>query len=301
MKRSNFLLNTLKETPKEAVVTSHKLMLRAGMIKQLTSGIYSYLPLALRSIRRIERIIREELDASGCQELAMPMVQPSELWIESGRWKNYGKELLRFTDRKENHYCLGPTHEEVITDIVRREVRSYKELPLNLYQIQNKFRDEIRPRFGLMRGREFIMKDAYSFHIDSDQCHETYWEMYETYKRIFQRCGLEFRPVEADAGAIGGDYTHEFHVLAQSGEDEILSCTSCDYAANAERCETRSVPALTLNGDVPKPERIKTPNQKSIEDVATFLKVAPQQCIKTLLYKADEQLIGAMILGQDLV
>jgi len=297
MKRSQFLLNTLKETPKEAVVISHILMLRAGMIRQLTAGIYSYLPSALRSLRKIERIIREELDAAGCQELLMPMVQPAGLWEESGRWKFYGKELLRFKDRKNNDYCLGPTHEEVITDIVRHEVRSYKELPVNLYQIQSKFRDEIRPRFGLMRGREFIMKDAYSFDLDEAASSASYRLMYDAYKRIFTRCGLDFRPVEADSGAIGGSYTHEFHVLAGSGEDLILSCNHCDYAANVERCDIR-IPAPYQPENAPTaPAEVATPSRKTIEEVSAFLKVAPSACFKTLVYRADERLVGAVVPG----
>lgn len=298
MKRSSFLLNTLKETPKEAVVTSHILMLRTCMIKQLTSGIYSYLPLALRSLRKIENIIREELDAVGCQELLMPVVQPADLWVESGRWRDYGKELLRFKDRKGNDYCLGPTHEEVVTDIVRREVRSYKDLPCNFYQIQTKFRDEIRPRFGLMRGREFLMKDAYSFDVDDRHADRSYWLMYEAYKRIFQRCGLDFRPVEADPGAIGGNFTHEFHVLAGSGEDLIFSCDNCDYAANAERCELVAGKASSMGGTPDDPVAVATPSRKTIEAVASFLKVEPEACIKSLLYRTDEdQLAVALIPG----
>lgn len=296
MKRSQFLSNTLKETPKEAVVTSHILMLRACMIKQLTAGIYSYLPLALRSLRKIENIIREELDAVGCQELLMPVVQPGEIWEESKRWQEYGKELLRFTDRKDNDYCLGPTHEEVITDIVRREYRSYKELPVTFYQIQTKFRDEIRPRFGLMRGREFMMKDAYSFDVDAAGCDKSYWVMYEAYKRIFQRCGLTFRPVEADSGAIGGDYTHEFHVLAQSGEDLILSCNQCEYAANSERCELRNPNAMDTRG-AHDGEVVNTPGVKSIQALCEFMNVAPHETVKTMLYLADGHPVGAMIPG----
>jgi len=295
VRRSRYMLNTLKETPKEAVVVSHQLMLRACMIKQLASGIYTYLPLGLRSLQKIESIVREEMDRVGCQELLMPAVQPSELWEESGRWREYGRELLRIRDRKENDYCFGPTHEEVITDIVRREVRSYKDLPMNLYQIQSKFRDEIRPRFGLMRGREFIMKDAYSFDTSAESCDRSYWEMYEVYRRIFSRCGLVFRPVEADSGVIGGSYTHEFHVLAQSGEDEILSCDRCDYAANVERCELRDVtPGQAVELE---PRLVETPNCKTIEEVSAFLGVSPQQCVKSLLYRVDDQLVAVFIPG----
>ena len=297
MKRSRFLLNTLKETPKEAVVISHQLMLRAGMIRQVSAGIYSYLPFALRSMRKIEQIVREELHAAGCQELSMPTVQPAGLWEESGRWKAYGKELLRFHDRKDNAYCLGPTHEEVITDIVRHEVRSYKDLPLNLYQIQTKFRDEIRPRFGLMRGREFLMKDAYSFDVDMDACTQSYWEMHAAYTRIFSRCGLAFRPVEADPGAIGGSVTHEFHVLANSGEDLILSCSNCDYAANVERCEVVVPEPSPLTGHAPAVEEVATPHTKTIDQLTKLLDVPASSCLKTLLYKADDRPVGVVIAG----
>ena len=232
MKVSQLFFKTLKEIPKEAQITSHQLLFRAGMIQKLASGVYNYLPLALRSIRKIENIIREELEKKGAQEVLMPMVQPAELWEESGRWNYYGPELLRFKDRKGGDFCLGPTHEEVITDMVRRQLKSYKQLPWNLFQIQGKFRDEIRPRFGLMRGREFIMKDGYSFDIDEENAKKTYKKMYDAYNNIFQRCGLKFKAVDAATGAIGGDMSHEFQVLADSGEDAILSCNHCDYAAN---------------------------------------------------------------------
>ena len=237
MKQSKLLLQTLRETPKDADVVSQQLMMRAGMIQKQAAGIYSYFPLALRSIRKFEAIVREELEKDGCQEILMPAVQPAELWEESGRWKFYGKELLRFQDRKDAWFCLGPTHEEVVTDMVRRTVRSYKQLPMNVFQVQSKFRDEIRPRFGLMRGREFIMKDGYSFHATDADCDREYWAMFEAYKRIFSRLGVKFRPVEADSGAIGGSFTHEFHVLAGSGEDAILSCDACDYTSNIEKTE----------------------------------------------------------------
>ena len=223
---SKILIPTLKEDPADAEVVSHKLLVRAGFIRQVSRGIYDYFPLALRVIRKIEQIVREEMDRAGAQELLMPITAPAELWQESGRWEMYGKELLRFKDRHERDFCLGPTHEEIVTDLVRRSVRSYRELPFNLYQIQTKFRDEVRPRFGLMRGREFIMKDAYSFHTDVEDCRREYDNMYETYKRIFSRCGLRFRPVEADTGAIGGSQSHEFQVLAESGEDAIVSCNT---------------------------------------------------------------------------
>ena len=242
MKQSKLLIRTLRETPRDADVVSQQLMMRAGMIQRVASGIYDYLPLALRSIRKFEGIVREELEKDGCQELLMPVVQPRELWEESGRWQFYGRELLRFQDRKDADFCLGPTHEEVVTDIVRKIITSYKQLPVNVFQIQSKFRDEIRPRFGLMRGREFIMKDGYSFHVDDADADREYWLMFEAYKRIFGRLGVKFRPVEADSGAIGGSFTHEFHVLAESGEDAILSCDTCEYTSNAEKTEAPALP-----------------------------------------------------------
>src|SRR6187401_478963 len=237
MKTSQLLIPTLRDDPGEAETVSHRLMLRAGLIRKVAAGIYTYLPLGLRVIRKIEQIVREEMNRAGAQELLMPISSPAELWQESGRWEKYGKELIRFKDRNDRDFCLGPTHEEIVTDLVRRSVRSYRELPFNLYQIQTKFRDEPRPRFGLMRGREFIMKDAYSFHPDVADCRREYENMYQTYKRIFGRCGLSFRPVEADTGAIGGSHSHEFQVLAESGEDAIVSCDNCDYAANVEQAE----------------------------------------------------------------
>jgi prolyl-tRNA synthetase len=244
MKQSRLLLQTYREAPRDADVVSQQLMMRGGMIQKVAAGIYDYLPLALRSIRKFENIVREELGRDGAQELLMPTVQPGELWQESGRWNVYGKELLRMKDRKGADFCLGPTHEEIVTDIVRKHIKSYKQLPVNLFQIQTKFRDEIRPRFGLMRGREFIMKDAYSFHVDDADADREYWRMFEAYKRIFRRLGVKFRPVEADSGAIGGSFTHEFHVLAGSGEDAILSCSVCEYTSNAEKTEA---PALPFN------------------------------------------------------
>ena len=272
MKQSKLLIQTLRETPKDADVISQQLMMRAGMISKVAAGIYNYLPPALRSIRKFEAIVREELDKDGCQELLMPMVQPAEIWQESGRWKFYGDELVRLCDRRGKsemaerrkrgekvderdfyNFCLGPTHEEVITGIVRDRVRSYKQLPMNLYQIQNKFRDERRPRFGLMRGREFTMKDGYSFHASDADCDREYWAMFDAYKRIFSRLGVKFRPVEADSGAIGGSFTHEFHVLAGSGEDAILSCNACDYTSNLEKTEAAAV----ANGDHGAPIELK--------------------------------------------
>jgi prolyl-tRNA synthetase len=242
MRLSKLLLQTYREAPRDADVISQQLMMRAGMIHKVAAGIYDYLPLALRSIRKFEQIVREELNRDGCQELLMPTVQPRELWDESGRWQFYGRELLRLKDRKDADFCLGPTHEEVVTDIVRKNVKSYKQLPITLYQIQTKFRDEIRPRFGLMRGREFIMKDAYSFHVDDADADREYWRMFDAYKRIFSRLGVKYRPVEADSGAIGGSFTHEFHVLAGSGEDAILSCSACEYTSNAEKTDAPVLP-----------------------------------------------------------
>src|SRR5690625_2605853 len=237
MRASRFLLSTSKETPADAEIISHQLMLRAGLIQRLASGLYTWLPLGLRVLRRVERIVREEMNRSGAVELLMPAVQPAELWQESNRWEQYGPELLRLKDRHQRDFCFGPTHEEVVTDLVRRELKSYKQLPVNFYQIQTKFRDEIRPRFGVMRAREFLMKDAYSFHLDQESLDETYQAMYEAYSRIFTRLGLEFRAVQADSGAIGGNYSHEFHVLADSGEDAIAIADGGDYAANVELAE----------------------------------------------------------------
>jgi prolyl-tRNA synthetase len=242
MHQSKQLISTYREAPRDADTISQQLMLRTGMIQKVAAGIYDYLPLALRSIRKFERIVREELERDGCQELLLPTVQPKELWDESGRWQFYGKELLRFRDRKDAEFCLGPTHEEVVTDVVRKVVKSYKQLPMNVYQIQTKFRDEIRPRFGLMRGREFIMKDGYSFHVDDADADREYWRMFEAYSRIFRRLGVKFRPVEADSGAIGGSFTHEFHVLAGSGEDAILSCSQCEYTSNVEKTAAPRLP-----------------------------------------------------------
>jgi prolyl-tRNA synthetase len=289
---------TLREEPAEAEVISHKLMLRAGMIQKLASGIYNYLPPGLRVVRKIEEIIRQEMAQSGAVELLMPGVIPAELWKESGRWDYYGPELLRLKDRKNNDFCLGPTHEEVIVDVVRRNIRSYRDLPLNLFQIQSKFRDEVRPRYGLMRGREFIMKDAYSFHTSEESLDETYWRMHAAYSTIFTRCGVEFRPVEADSGAIGGSVTHEFHVLADSGEDTIASCDSCDYAANIERAESRVLtPPQGLQCAEPTP--IATPATTSIEALCALLNVPMTQTVKTLIYSVNhgEYLVAACIRG----
>jgi prolyl-tRNA synthetase len=298
MRYSQYLLNTLKETPADAEVISHQLMMRAGMIRKVAAGIYNYLPLGLRSIRKVERIVREEMDRAGAIELLMPMVVPAELWQESGRWEQYGRELLRFKDRKESDFCLGPTHEEVITDIVRREVKSYRQVPLNLYQIQGKFRDEIRPRFGLMRGREFIMKDAYSFDLDEAGADVAYDKMYQAYRRIFERCGLKFRAVEADTGNIGGTASHEFMVLAASGEDAIVSCDSCQYAANVEKAELRD-PGLPAPAPAQPLQKVLTPARKSIEDVALFLETTPERLVKTLILQTDAGETVAVLLRGD--
>jgi prolyl-tRNA synthetase len=272
----------LREDPADAEVISHKLMMRAGMMRQVARGIYDLLPLGVRVVRRVEQIVREEMDRAGAQEILMPAVIPAELWQESGRWEKYGRELLRLKDRYDRDFCFGPTHEEVVTDLVRRDVRSYRELPMNLYQIQSKFRDEVRPRFGLMRGREFIMKDAYSFHVDRADAEREYQVMYDTYTRIFERCGLTFRAVEAGTGAIGGSMSHEFQVLATSGEDAIVSCDSCRYAANVEKAEVKPLPPASSSGGAL--ERVATPGKRTIEEVSAFLKLPADRFVKTLLY-----------------
>ncbi len=296
MRFSQSLLPTLKETPAEAEVISHRLMLRAGFMKKLTSGVYSYLPYGLAAIRKVENIVREEMNRAGAQELLMPMVQPADLWQESGRYKDYGPELLRFTDRHERESCLGPTHEEVITDIIRRYVQSYRNLPLNLYQIQTKFRDEIRPRFGLMRGREFIMKDAYSFDVSDEAAETSYGKMYEAYTRIFTRCGLDFRAVEADSGTIGGSFSHEFMVLAENGEDTIVVCKDCEYAANIEKAavaapqQMEAVTQLAL-------EKVETPGKRKVAIVCDFLGIKASELVKILVYMADGNPIGVLLRG----
>lgn len=300
MRWSTTFIPTLKEDPADAEVVSHKLLVRAGMIRQISRGIYNYLPLGLRVIRKIEAIVREEMNRAGAQELLLSIVSPAELWQESGRWEVYGKELLRFKDRHERDFCFGPTHEEVITDLVRRVVRSYRELPFNLYQIQTKFRDEVRPRFGLMRGREFIMKDAYSFHADVEDCRREYQNMFEAYRRIFVRCRLKFRPVEADTGAIGGTLSHEFQVLADSGEDALVSCNSCDYAANVQKADVKA-PRL-LGGNLkevsPPLRKVSTPGKKSVAEVADFLSLPQDRFIKTLVYKAgQDELVAVLVRG----
>ena len=288
MRASRYLIATQKETPNDAVVISHQLMLRAGMIRRLSSGLYTWLPTGLRVLRKVEKIVREEMNSAGSLEVLMPVVQPAELWEESGRWQQYGPELLRIQDRHDNSFCLGPTHEEVITDLVRTEVSSYKQLPANYYQIQTKFRDEIRPRFGVMRAREFTMKDAYSFHLTADSLQETYDVMHDAYCRIFDRIGLDYRPVLADTGSIGGSHSHEFHVLAQSGEDDIAFSTESRYAANVELAE-----AVAPAGERPAPakamEEVHTPNQKTIAAVSEFLGTDPAHSVKTLIVLGETE------------
>jgi prolyl-tRNA synthetase len=279
---STLLVPTLREDPADAEVVSHRLMVRAGMIRQVARGIYDLLPLGLRAVRKFEAIVREEMDRAGAQEILMPAVIPAELWQESGRWGQYGRELLRMKDRYDRDFCFGPTHEEVVTDLVRREIRSYRDLPKNLYQVQVKFRDEVRPRFGLMRGREFLMKDAYSFHTDAADARREYQVMHDTYTRIFERCGLTFRAVEAGTGAMGGSLSHEFQVLAGSGEDAIVSCDRCGYAANVEKADVRPLaPPAAAGGAL---ERVATPGKRTVEEVSGFLGLPPERFVKTLLF-----------------
>jgi len=288
VRTSQFPITTLKEAPHDAEIISHQLMLRAGMIQRIAAGIYTWMPLGLRVLRKVEQIVREEMNRSGAVEVLMPAIQPAELWQESERWEQYGPELLRIKDRHEREFCFGPTHEEIITDLARREIRSYKQLPVNFYQIQMKFRDEIRPRFGVMRAREFLMKDAYSFHLTQESLDDTYQSMFDTYIRIFTRTGLDFRPVVADSGSIGGSLSHEFHVLADSGEDAIAFSNQSDYAANVELAEatdletTRLAPSSGLL-------QVETPGKETIEEVSTFLGVTPDQCVKTLLVQGETE------------
>ncbi len=296
MRYSQLMLPTLKEDPAEAEVISHKLMYRAGMIRKLAAGIYSYLPLGLRVIQKVERIIREEMNRAGAQEVLLPCIQPAELWMESHRWEEYGKDLLRMRDRHSRDCCFGPTHEEVITDIARREIRSYRQMPLNLYQIQTKFRDEIRPRFGLMRGREFIMKDAYSFDTDDAGLERSYQKMYDAYSRIFTRCGLTFKVVEAETGVIGGTASHEFMVLAKTGEETIVSCQSCDYAANIQKAEAKRTQRRGRGSGKPL-KKVETPGKKTVEEVTQFLKVNPEDLVKTLIFETDQGEVAALIRG----
>ena len=298
MRSSEFLLTTHRETPADAEIVSHRLMLRAGLIRKLSAGLYTWMPVGLRVLRKVERVVRQEMDAAGALELAMPMVQPAELWEESGRWEQYGPELLRIRDRQQRDFCLGPTHEEVITDIVRNEIRSYKQLPLNLYQIQNKVRDEIRPRFGIMRSREFLMKDAYSFHASQASLEATYRVMHRAYSAVFTRLGLDFRPVMADPGSIGGSTSHEFHVLADSGEDAIAFSDGSDYAANVELAPTPDVSATR-----PAPQQalvnVPTPGVRTLSEVAEQLRIDPRQAVKTLLVHGAEEGLVALVLRGD--
>ena len=293
MRASQFLIATVKETPADAEVISHQLMLRSGMIRKLASGLYTWLPMGLRTLRKVERIVREELDASGAQELLMPAVQPAELWQESGRWEQYGPELLRLHDRHNRDFCVGPTHEEVITDLIRRELKSYKQLPGNFYQIQTKFRDEIRPRFGVMRSREFIMKDGYSFHINHESLQQTYDVYYDTYCKIFDRLGLDYRPVIADNGSIGGTGSHEFHVLADSGEDDIAFSDSSDFAANVEMAE-----AVAPEGPAAPTQEmhlVDTPNAKTISELVEQHNLPIEKTIKTLFVRASEEVEADLV------
>ena len=299
MRLTQFFLPTEKEDRSDAVVASHRLMLRAGMIRQLTSGVYSYLPLGLRAVRKVAQIVREEMDRAGALEVFLPALQPADLWKESGRWDHFGPELVRLKDRNQRDFCLGPTHEEVVTDLVRKEVRSYRQLPLILYQIQTKFRDERRPRFGVMRSREFTMKDAYSFDATEEGAELSYMKMYEAYTRIFQRTGLRFRAVEAETGPIGGSFSHEFMVLADSGEDAVVSCTGCTYAANVERAEIgnpkgKNTPPRSTTGPMKK---VLTPGMRTVEEVCNFLGVEPSRLIKTLIYVADGRPIAVLVRG----
>ncbi|MBW5447580.1 proline--tRNA ligase [Cohnella sp. CFH 77786] len=303
MKQSHLFAPTLREAPSDAEAVSHQWMLRAGFIRQLASGIYSYLPLGWRVLRKVERIIREEMDRAGAQEMLMPALQPSELWKESGRYDAYGPELIRVNDRHAREFALGPTHEEVVTALIRDEIASYRKLPVTLYQIQTKFRDEKRPRYGLLRGREFLMKDAYSFDASREGLDASYWRMYEAYRRIFQRCGLNVRAVEADAGAIGGEGgTHEFMALAEFGEDTVVTCSRCDYSANLEKAEVRAsgepvVDTAETPAAYPAMEKIHTPGARTIEQLAEMLRIEPRDIIKTIVVSADGQPVAVLIRG----
>jgi prolyl-tRNA synthetase len=300
MRASQLYAPTLRESPAEAEIISHKLMFRAGMIRKAAGGVYTYLPLALRVLKKIEAIIRQEMDAAGGQELLMPIIQPAEIWQQSGRWDVYGDEMFRLKDRHNRSFCLGPTHEEMITTLIRSEVRSYRQLPLLLYQIQNKYRDERRPRFGLMRGREFIMKDLYSFDRDEAGLQVSYQKMYDAYRNIFSRCGLTFRPVEADSGQIGGSGSHEFMALAESGEAAVAFCTGCDYAANVEKAELSAL----ANENLDEPallETVATPGIKTIDEVCNFLQVVPAKTIKALVYQTEKDLVVALVRGDHTV
>ncbi len=298
MRTSQFPLSTVKETPADAEIVSHKLMIRAGLIRKLAAGIYTWLPLGLRVLRKVEQITREEMNRAGALEVLMPALQPAELWQETGRWEKYGPELARMKDRHERDFCLGPTHEEIITDLARNELKSYKQLPITYYQIQTKFRDEIRPRFGVMRSREFVMKDAYSFHLDQESLQQTYDLMYQTYTNIFNRFGLKFRAVIADSGSIGGAVSHEFHVLADSGEDAIAFSDASDYAANVEKAEAL-MPQGTLPAATQTLTLIDTPDQHSIDEVSQYFGVNPEQCLKTLIVRGEDNTLVALLLRGD--
>ena len=295
MRVSRLYAPTLREVPAEAEVVSHQLMLRAGFMRKAAGGIYSYLPLALRVLKKIEYIVREEMDQAGAQELLMPIVQPAEMWQESGRWDVYGAEMFRLNDRHNRNFCLGPTHEEMVTNLIRADIRSYRQLPLNVYQIQNKFRDERRPRFGLMRGREFIMKDAYSFDRDEEALDKSYQAMYDAYTRIFTRCGLNFRPVEADSGAIGGSGSHEFMVIADSGEAEIVFCNDCHYAANVEKAEL--APIINADESMQELKVVETPNCKTIAEVCSYLNLPIEKSVKAVAYTSEKGLILCFVRG----
>jgi prolyl-tRNA synthetase len=299
MRLTKYFIPTYKEIPSDAEVISHQLMLRAGMIRKLTSGVYTFLPIGLKSVRKVENIIREEMNRSGGIEVLMPAVHPAELWKESGRWDYYGAELLRFRDRNNHEACLAPTHEEVITDLVRREIHSYRQFPVNFYQIQFKFRDEIRPRFGVMRCREFIMKDGYTFDVDEAGADKSYETMRRTYSRIFQRCGLKFKVVDADSGTIGGSFSQEYMVLADTGEDQIVACSKCEYAANMERAEVRWDGARVASAPetLENLEEVETPHMRTVEEVTSFLSVSPRQLVKTLIFKTDTGVVAALIRG----
>ncbi|MBQ8418600.1 MAG: proline--tRNA ligase [Phascolarctobacterium sp.] len=295
MRVSKMFAPTLREVPAEAEVVSHQLLLRAGFMRKSTNGMYSYLPLAWRVLKKIENIVREEMDAAGAQEIMMPIMQPAEIWQESGRWGAYGAEMIRLKDRHNREYCLGPTHEEMVTTLIKGDVRSYRQLPMNVYQIQDKFRDERRPRFGLMRSRDFIMKDAYSFDRDEAGLDVSYKSMYDAYTNVFNRCGLTFRPVEADSGAIGGSGSHEFMVLAESGEAEIVYCTQCDYAANVEKAEMHVIEAA--DETMLEKEAVETPNCKTIADVCAFLNLPVEKSVKAVAYKSEKGLILCFVRG----
>ncbi|MBI4595057.1 MAG: proline--tRNA ligase [Candidatus Tectomicrobia bacterium] len=299
MRLSRLLVPTLREMPAEAEVVSHKLMLKAALIRKVAAGVYSFLPMGLKVLHKIEKIVREEMDRSGAQEVLLPALNPAELWKESGRWDYYGKELMRLKDRSDREFCLGPTHEEVITDLVRREVKSYRQLPLNFYQIQTKFRDELRPRFGVMRGREFLMKDAYSFDRDEEGAAKSYQIMYDTYCRIFHRCGLGFRAVEADTGPIGGSFSHEFMVLAETGEDSIAVCDNCHYASNVEKAETVVLKnEIGQEKEILRPiQKVSTPGAHTVTEVCRFLSCQPSQLVKTILYAVPDGVVVALIRG----